>query len=49
MPHPKEGFPKLAVPFFGDPHNKDYSILGFISGLLFRETTKTMSVIVIIR
>ena len=26
------GFPKLGVPFLGDPHNKDYSILGSILG-----------------
>ena len=26
------GFPKLGVPFFGGPYNKDYSILGSILG-----------------
>ena len=25
-------FPKLGVPFWGGPHNKDYSILGFMMG-----------------
>ena len=26
------GFPKLGVPFLGDPHNKDYSTWGSILG-----------------
>ena len=37
-----EGFPKLGVPF-GGPHHKDYNLLGYILGSLFREPIISMA------